>query len=133
MSLHITHRAGALVVRAVAAAREDCLAQLNSVLGNLLSSADRVVLDLSEVMLAPSERVVRFMQHLTSLSLASGCEIVVVAERLSARRVLRAASPGRLVGIVPTLAAALGEHPSVPGPRPVTTLRAVAPIEEGVS
>lgn len=132
LSLYITHRAGALVVSAVAAAREDCFAQLTSVLGNLLSSADRVVLDLSQVMLAPAERVVRFMEQLTSLSGVSSCQVVLVAERLSARRVLRAAAPSHLV-IVPSLAAALGdEPPSVPRVRPVGNLRVIAPAEESL-
>jgi len=107
VSLHIAHREGALVVTALCASRDDCLTQLTTTLDGIVAAADRVVLDLSEVTLAPSQRVTAFMEHLTRLRDTSDCEVVVVADRLSARRVLRAAAPDHQVAVVPSLAIAL--------------------------
>lgn len=117
MTIHIAHRAGALVVSAVSSAHEDVLDQLTVMLTNLVSCAERVVLDVSQLTLTQSERVARFMDRLDVLRDTSDTEIVVVASRLSARRVLRAATPVRLVAVVPTLVAALGQPPTVPGQR----------------
>lgn len=121
MSLHVTHRSGALVVVALAAARDNCLDQLTTVLADLVSCADRVVLDVSQVTFAPSSRVSAFMEHLARVATASSCEVIVVAERLSARRILRAAAPGDAVAVVSSLEAAIGETgadaPRVPAPR----------------
>lgn len=118
MSIHIAHRAGALVVSALSSLREDALDQLTTMLTNLLPGAQRVVLDLSQVTLVPSERVNRFMEHLSTLRDDSGVDIVVVADRLSARRVLRAASRGHSA-VVSTLAAGLDQLPIVPTQRAV--------------
>lgn len=117
MSLHIAHRAGALVVSAFSSVREDSLDQLVTVLENLLPGARRVVVDLSQVTLAPSERVTRFMEHLTTLREASDVEIVVVADRISARRVLHAARRGKAVAVVSSLAAGLDPSRIVPSQR----------------
>jgi hypothetical protein len=125
MSLHITHRGGALVVTALSATRDDCLTQLSTTLGNFLTSADRVVLDLSEVTLAPAEPVRAFMEHLTNLHDTTDCDVVVVADRLSARRVLRTASRGHCVPVVPSLATALDQRPRVGRSERVTGLPAL--------
>lgn len=117
MSIHIAHRAGALVVSALSSMREDALDQLTTMLTNLLPGAQRVVLDLSQVTLVPSERVNRFMDHLGTLRDDSGVDIVVVADRLSARRVLRAASRGH-AAVVSSLTAGLDQSPVVPTQRP---------------
>lgn len=119
MSLHISHRHGALLVSARSAARDDCIDQLVTVLPGLVAGTGRVVLDLSEVTLTPSKRISCFMEHVADLLRAGGCEVIVVAERLSARRVLRAAGGGDVVPVVGSVTVALGEppEPRVPAQR----------------
>ena len=117
MSVFITHSRGVAVIRARSGGHDDPFVQLTTVLSSVLRSADRVVLDLSGVTLAPSRTVSAFVEHLSALSRDVGAHIVVVADRLSARRVLRAvvSEPGLL--IAPSVPAALESHPAAPVPR----------------
>lgn len=105
MSLHVYHHDGSLVVRAPSGARDDCLAQLTCVLEGLFASADRVVLDLRGVMLAPAANVVEFADEVSRLRDLHRCEVAIVAERFTARLVLRAAAPPD-VAVVASLAEA---------------------------
>lgn len=108
MTVLVTPEADALVVVARASGHQDPLAELTSMLANLTENRQRVVLELSEATLAPYARVAAFMKFVARRREESGCEIVVVADRLSARQVLRALSPDESVPVIPSLSAALG-------------------------
>jgi hypothetical protein len=90
MSVFVTHRAGALVAIARSGAQHDPFPDLTTMLDHLVKNYDRIMLDLSGVTLAPPARLAAFLAEVESHQDESGTEIILVADRLSARRLLRA-------------------------------------------
>jgi anti-anti-sigma regulatory factor len=90
MTVFVTRRSGALVAIARSSAQHDPLPDLTRILDNLVETYDRIVLDLSGVTLAPPGRVAAFLAEVESHQHESGTEIALVANRPSARRLLRA-------------------------------------------
>lgn len=122
MSVLVTPRGGVLVATVRARGDHDPLAELTGMLANLTDNQERVVLDLSGATLAPYARVAALMESLARRVEESGCKIVVVADRLSARQVLRRLSPGGAVPVVPSVPVASAEQPPA---KPVSAVRAL--------
>ena len=118
MSVFVTQASGTIVLRARSAVHDDPFAQVTSVLTTLARQGERIVLDLDGVTLTPSRRVLDFIAELTEVCRASGAQVVVVADRLSARRLLHALAPGHAIEVVHSVEAALARTgPRVPQQR----------------
>jgi hypothetical protein len=104
MSVTITHHRGIRVARLHPETSQDSLAQVVEMLPALLESRDRLVLDLSAVTLTPPRRIADFLRTVCDHRAGSATEIILVAERLSARRLLRTMSPDGDLRIVATIA-----------------------------
>lgn len=107
MSVYVSHQSDAVVVSARPAGQEDCLPQLEHVLENLLDLGCRVVLDLSEVTMAPASRITAFMERVSGLREAAGCTLVVVVRGTTERWVLSTLAPEPALPIVESVAEAL--------------------------
>jgi anti-anti-sigma regulatory factor len=96
MTVFVTRRSGALVAIARSGAQHDPLPDLTRMLDHLVENYDRIFLDLSGVTLAPPARVAAFLAEVESHQHESGAEILLVANRPSARRLLRAMAAGQV-------------------------------------
>jgi hypothetical protein len=90
MSVYLTRHSGALVAIVRSGAEHDPFPDLTMMLGNLVRDCDRIMLDLSGVTLAPPARVAALLAEVESHQHESGAEIILIADRQSARRLLRA-------------------------------------------
>lgn len=107
MSVSVTHRRGAIIVRARTVADDDCLSQVVAVLADLDDVESPVVLELTDVAMVPTARIRTFLQHLMEVRNRSASRISVVVERPTGRRLLRAISAPDALPILPSIGAAL--------------------------
>jgi hypothetical protein len=122
MSVHVTHRSGALVATARLGAEHDPLPDVTTVLAHMVQTCDRIMIDLSGVTLAPPGRIAAFLADVVSHQHDSGAEIILVADRLTARRLLRAMSANEVAVVSSVDDVEMGTHdqphdgPAIPPP-----------------
>jgi hypothetical protein len=90
MSVYLTRHSGALVAIVRSSAQHDPLPDLTTMLDHLVRDCDRIMLDLSEVTLGSPARLAAFLAEVESHQHDSGAEIILIADRQSSRRLLRA-------------------------------------------
>ncbi len=106
MSVHAVHQDDVLVV-SVHGNDPDLLRRLADAFQEVMLHGESIVIDLSELTLAPRSSVVPFLERLAALAERSPAGVVLVADRLSARRVLNRLLRSRCVATAQTVPAAL--------------------------
>lgn len=106
MSVHAVHHDGVLVV-SVHGNDSDMLRRLACALEDVVRHGESIAIDLSELTLAPRSSVVPFLEQLAALAETPAAGVVIMADRLSARRVLNRLLRSEKVATAHTLAAAL--------------------------
>jgi hypothetical protein len=104
--LRAVHHGSVLVV-SVHGNDPDMLQRLGGALEDVVHHGESVIIDLSELTLAPRSSVMPFLEKLTTLADRSPTGVVVVADRLSARRALNRLLRTAKAAIVPSPEAAL--------------------------
>lgn len=125
MSIRAVHCDSALVV-SVHGNDPAMLERAAAALGDVVRHRESLVVDLSDLTLAPVSRIVRFIERLAALAESSPAAVVVVADRLSARRVLNRLMRESKVRTAPSVTAALEALKQRGVPRPTIPAQAHA-------
>ena len=108
MSVCVVHHDAVLVV-SVRGNDSAMLERLAVALEDVVRHRQSVIIDLSELTLAPRSRIVPFVEQLAALAERSPTAFVVVADRLSARKVLNRLMRGSKAATAPSVSAAMRE------------------------
>lgn len=106
MSVHAVHHDDVLVV-SVHGNDVDMLRRLADALEDVVRHGESLVLDLGQLTLAPRSNVEPFLKQLAAVAERSPAGVVIVADRLSARRVLNRLMRSPKVSTAHTVATAL--------------------------